>query len=63
MRTIHAIHGCCSEGTPTHVGPAACCGVARRFSTKEERREALESYREELKKELTGVEERLDELR
>jgi hypothetical protein len=36
--------------------------MARRFVTKEERREALETYREELKKELTGVEERLDEL-
>jgi len=61
MKAIHAMQGCCGEGT-TQVTSAACCGMARRFATKQERREALETYREELKKELTGVEERLDEL-
>jgi hypothetical protein len=30
--------------------------------TKEERRESLEAYREELKKELTGVEEHLKDM-
>jgi len=61
MKTIHAMQGCCGEGA-AHVVSTSCCGMARRFVTKEERREALETYREELKKELTGVEERLDEL-
>jgi hypothetical protein len=42
----------------------SCCGpFVRRFATAGERREKLESYREELKKELAGVEERLDELK
>jgi len=50
-----------------------CCGAPphthwhrhpshRHFLTKEERAERLESYAEELKKELTAVEERIKEL-
>jgi glutathione S-transferase len=47
---------CCS---PAHAGASGGCGVTRHFMTKEERREALEAYRDELKKEFTGVEEHL----
>ena len=35
----------------------------RRFVTSKEERERLEKYREELKNEITGVEERLKELK
>jgi hypothetical protein len=62
MKVVHVAHGCCGEETLSHAGQS-CCGMTRRFVTKEERREALESYRDELKKELTGVEERLEELK
>jgi flagellar motility protein MotE (MotC chaperone) len=43
--------------------PSCCGSFVRRFATSGERREKLESYREELKKELAGVEERLEELK
>ena len=36
--------------------------MVRRCATKAERREALEAYRDQLKNELAGVEERLEEL-
>ncbi len=39
-----------------------CCAVPRRFMTKVEKKEALEKYRDELRKELEGVEQRLQEL-
>ncbi len=41
-----------------------CCGCGhgfRRFFTAEERRESLENYKEQLKKELAGLEERIEE--
>ena len=46
-------------------GSCGCgCGPSlRRFYSADEVRERLESYREELKKELAGVEERLIELK
>ncbi len=63
MESVHAAHGCCGGETRSHkVVASHCCGLTRRFSTKEERREALEQYRDQLKKELTGVEEHLQEL-
>jgi len=56
-----------------HIDDCGCgCGArhhghrrlhVRRFLTKEEKIEKLESYAEELKKELSGVQERIRELR
>jgi hypothetical protein len=43
--------------------PSCCDPFVRRFATAGERREKLESYMEELKKELAGVQERLEELK
>ena len=52
----------CGCGAPTHTywhrHPRH-----RRFLTKEERAERLESYAEDLKKELAAVEERIKELK
>lgn len=61
-----------------HAETADCCGVRvmacgpqsgdccttfpRRFKTAKERQAALEHYRDELKSELLGVEERIQEL-
>ena len=57
------IDGCCGEGGTHHHTPLdACCGFQRHFTTKAERREALEAYRSQLQQELAGVEERLSEL-
>jgi hypothetical protein len=39
-----------------------CCGFSRRYPTKAERREALESYRTQLRAELTGVDEHIGSL-
>lgn len=50
------------------TGRAGCncgcgCGPSfRRFLSSEEERERLENYRDQLKKELSGVEERISEL-
>lgn len=48
------------------AGPYACyCGcmpVRRSFISSQEERDRLAKYKEELKKELTGVEERIKEL-
>ena len=68
MESVHTTHGCCGSGASAHRAEASscrcpsCCGPTRHFITKAERREALEKYTEELKKELTGVEERLQDL-
>lgn len=51
-------HGSCCA--PMHGGGHGCCGHGfRRFYTKEEKREHLERYAEQLKKELAAVEEHL----
>ena len=54
-RSTHGRHcscGCCGCG----------CGPSfRRFFSSEEKRECLENYRDQLKKELAGVEERISE--
>jgi hypothetical protein len=39
-----------------------CCAVPRRFRTAKEKQQELETYRDQLKKELAGVEERIGEL-
>ena len=65
MESVHATHGCCGgEASARKVAASHCCcsGLSRNFITKEERREALEQYKDQLKKELTGVEEHLQEL-
>jgi len=64
MHTHRKSHGCCEASGRHHAraGSGGCCGLPRHFMTKAERREALESYRDQLKNELTGVEERLAEL-
>jgi predicted N-acyltransferase len=78
MESVHAMHGCCDDAAVAHAIVARhccgedgdahkivrghCCGFSRHFVTKQERREALEQYREQLKKELTGVEEHLNEM-
>jgi hypothetical protein len=47
---------------PGHHGACGCAG-GRKFLSKKERVEMLESYREALKNELEGVEEALNELK
>jgi hypothetical protein len=46
-------------------GACGCgCGPSfRRFYSSKEERERLESYKDEVKKELEGIEERLSELK
>jgi len=39
-----------------------CCPPFRRYYSSQEKRERLESYRDQLKKELDGVEERISGL-
>lgn len=60
-------HGCCSG-----AGHACLCGcgcgsghgtLVRRFISKQEKLEKWEQYRDQLKKELTGVEEHIQELK
>lgn len=48
-----AAGNCCG---PCQCG---CCPPLRRFYSSEEQRERLENYRDQLKKELAGVEERI----
>lgn len=53
----HGSDGCCDDG--------CCCGSGgfrRRFMSAREEREMLESYRDDLRLELEGLEERLKEL-
>ena len=54
-------HDCCVPSHAAHTS-TCCCSFSRRYPTKAERREALESYRTQLHNELTGVEERLESL-
>ena len=56
--------GCCDGHDGVHAMAAhGCCGFSRHYITKAERREALEQYRDQLQKELTGVEEHLQDLK
>lgn len=54
--------------TPLQGCTCGCCGCGcgpsfRRFISSEEERECLKTYRDQLKKELAGVEERIKELK
>ena len=65
MESVHAKQGCCGGESGTHkvVASHCCCsGLSRNFITKAERKEALEQYKDQLQKELTGVEEHLQDL-
>ena len=66
MESVHANkQGCCGgeHGAHKAVASQCCChGPSRHFITKAERKEALEQYKDQLKKELTGVEEHLQEM-
>jgi len=66
MHESHPSSGCCEGGHHTvriqHHRAGTCCGMTRHFMSKAERREQLESYRDQLRNELTAVEERLEEL-
>jgi len=65
MESVHAKQGCCGGEASAHKAVAShcCChGPSRHFITKAERKESLEQYKDQLKKELTGVEEHLQEL-
>ena len=54
---------CCGVRV-VRCGPmdAGCSPLPRRFMSSKERQEMLERYRDELKKELAGVEERIQDL-
>ena len=58
MVEARRIHDCCDA----HIAVSTCCGFQRRFRTKAEKREALETYRSQLQNELTGVEQHLTKL-
>ena len=66
MESVHANkQGCCGgEASGHNVAASHCCchGPTRHFITKAERKEALEQYKDQLQKELTGVEEHLQDL-
>ncbi len=57
---------CCSpkknHKTETGFGNC-CCGFTRRFITKKEKLQRLEDYKEQLSKELAGVNEHLQEMK
>jgi len=50
----HEVHHCCSS---PHKG------VNRRYLTKEEELERLSRYRDELKREIEGVERKMEEMK
>jgi hypothetical protein len=69
MPKVKDMHEECGCGQHHGYGGYGCCmghhghGFARRFMTKAEKIEKLESYIEQLKNELAGVQERLRELK
>jgi hypothetical protein len=62
----HASHGhCCSSHVRCHSLHEHCCsphGLVRLFVSSKERLAKLEAYRDELSKELDGVNEHISEL-
>ncbi|MBE0635523.1 hypothetical protein IH601_05965 [Candidatus Bipolaricaulota bacterium] len=79
MESVHATQGCCGGEASAHrivassccdghegaqaIAAHQCCGFSRHYITKAERKEALEQYRDQLQKELTGVEEHLQDMK
>lgn len=57
---MHEVH-CCHPHLVHHWMNDSCCGGNRHFRTKDEKRELLEQYRDQLKLELEGVEERIND--
>ncbi len=60
------MNDCCKTGFD-QVGNASCCGCyctsfGRRFISTKEKKERLEEYKSQLKKEIEGVEERITKL-
>jgi hypothetical protein len=53
----------CQPTVKQKMVESCCCGSFRSFISKKEEEERLEEYKDQLKKELEGVEERLDELK
>jgi hypothetical protein len=55
----------CCDLTDCMAVVSSCCGsqVHRRFLTAQEKLEQLETYKDQLAKELAGVEERIKELK
>jgi hypothetical protein len=54
---------CHTGGHRRHGGHhGCCCGFPRRFFSREEEKKRLEKYRDQLKSELTGVEEELKKM-
>lgn len=63
MTQMMGPEGCCEvRVVRSDAGEPDCCSIPRRFRTAKEKREALEKYRDELKKELAGVEEGMKNL-
>ncbi len=56
--TKRAQYGCC-ECTPVCCSPS---GFARRFVSSKEKQECLEQYKEQLEKEIAGVDEQIHDL-
>ncbi len=60
---------CQPGGAQVHLAPSCSCGCwgcgpsFRRFFSSKEEKECLEAYKEELKKELAGVENRIREIK
>ncbi len=55
----------CGTNNKGHCGPDKGCGCfhkARHFFTEEERIQMLENYREQLEKELRGLDQKLQEM-
>ncbi len=53
---------CCHNVQSASESQCCCTGIHRNFLTKEEEKEMLENYLEQLKKEQQGVQERLNQL-
>lgn len=59
---------CCEPDVArtSRASGCCCCGpghVARRFVSSKEEAERLEQYREQLEKEIAGINERIDDLK
>jgi hypothetical protein len=60
--TSGVVDGCTVRVVKCGPADTVCCHMPRRFKTKKEKQEALEGYRDQLRNELEGVEERIKDL-